>query len=88
MSDIISQDQQLKEKAKKIAGFYGHLFWFVVVNIFLYILDYITNGRIDWAYWVTFGWGIGIASHALGTFYSGGLEDKIYQDLVQKEKNK
>lgn len=68
-------------KARKISGFLIHLFWFILINIILYILDYSQNGRIDYAYWTTFGWGIGIISHAFGVFMGANLEDNIYKRL-------
>jgi hypothetical protein len=68
-------------KAQKIAGFLMHLFWFVIVNIFLYILDYSDNGAINWAYWATFGWGIGIITHGLGILSKDYLVSAIYKNL-------
>lgn len=79
----MNQDQARKQ-AKKLVGFYANLFWYIVINIFLYILDYSNNGRIDWAYWVTFGWGIGILSHLFGVFFTSNLEDKIAENLMKK----
>jgi len=74
-------DEQLRVKAKDMSEFFIHLFWFFIVNIILYIVDYMGNSRIDWAYWVTFGWGIGIISHTFGIFYSQSLEQTIYNRL-------
>jgi hypothetical protein len=77
----MTENLELKIKAKKITGFIIHLFWFVVVNIALFTSDYFLDYKITWAYWVTFGWGIGIISHALGVFGYLGLEDRIYNYL-------
>jgi two-component system, LytTR family, sensor kinase len=76
-----STQDPLRIRAKKITGFIIHLFWFIVINIFLYFLDFRENGKIDWAYWTTFGWGIGILSHAIGVFGRINLEEKVYNQL-------
>jgi hypothetical protein len=73
-----------KKRAKVLVEFMIHLFWFTVVNIFLYILDFSRDGRISWAYWVTFGWGIGIVSHAFRIFIGSGIEDKLVQKLMDQ----
>jgi hypothetical protein len=77
----MEKNTKLKIKAKKITGFIIHLFWFIVVNIVIVALDYFSDYKITWAYWVIFGWGIGIISHAFGTFGYLGLEDKVYNYL-------
>jgi 2TM domain len=76
-----TNDETLRNRAQKIAGFVYHLFWYVIVNIFLFWLDYQENSRIDWAYWVLFGWGIGLLSQAFATFAKPNLEEIIYNKL-------
>jgi hypothetical protein len=77
-------EQEAKRHARKLLGLYISLFWFVIINIFLYILDYSQNSRIDWAYWVTFGWGIGIASQVFNVYFSSGFEKKMIEKLMKK----
>ena len=84
-SKVLDQDP-VRIKAKKVTGFLIHLFWFVFVNIILYIFDYSGDMNINWAYWTTFGWGIGIISHGLGVFAQFGIEDKVYQYLNKSKK--
>jgi two-component system, LytTR family, sensor kinase len=73
-----------KKRAKVLVGFMIHLFWFTVVNIFLYILDFSRDGQINWAYWTTLGWGIGIISHAFRVFVGSDIEDKLAQKLMDQ----
>jgi hypothetical protein len=77
-------EEKAHKQAKKLVGLYANVFWYVVINIFLYFIDYTNNGRIDWAFWVTFGWGIGVISQAFGVFFSPDLEDKIAEKLMKK----
>ena len=78
--------EQARKQAKRIFGLYITLFWFVIVNILVYILDYRDNNRIDWAYWVTFGWGIGLASQAFSIYFGIGFVEKITEDILNKDK--
>jgi hypothetical protein len=78
---------EAKIRAKELVSLYLNIFWFVVINIFLYILDYSIDFRIDWAYWVTFGWGIGVISHAFKAYISPNIQDKIAKDLMSKNNN-
>ena len=77
--------KRAKEKVNEIKGFYSHLFTFIGVNILLYLVDLISGGGLNWAYWVTFGWGIGIVSHYVNTFGFMGLLTKEWEDKKIKE---
>jgi hypothetical protein len=74
-------DQELRSRAKELASFYIHLFWYIVVNFGLNLFDYFSDGKFNWAFYATFGWGIGIISHGISTFFSFDIEDKIYNRL-------
>ena len=43
---------------------------FVLVNAFLWIQDIAIGGGLEYAYWVTIPWGIGLAIHAI-VYYQG-----------------
>jgi hypothetical protein len=40
-----------------------HIAIFTVVNAFLWIEDIAAGGGLEYAYWVTIPWGIGLISH-------------------------
>jgi hypothetical protein len=46
---MTDQNQNIRRRAKNITGFLFNLFWYVIINIFLYWLDYSTDKQIDWA---------------------------------------
>lgn len=54
------------------ASFYSHLGSYLIINAFLFFLDFAGDHSISWAYYPLFGWGIGIAFHAMSTFNSRG----------------
>jgi 2TM domain len=70
-------EQALRQRARKrvddLMGFYSHLVAYLLVNGGLWVLDIATGGGVDWAYWPTIGWGIGLALHATTTFLTYGV---------------
>jgi len=55
--------KKAQEKVKEIKDFYSHLLVYVVVNIGLFIINYVTSPGTYWFYWPLIGWGIGLAVH-------------------------
>lgn len=76
--------EQAQLRAKKLVKFYSSVFIFLVVNVFLYILDFYSDQRINWAFWVTLGWGLGIIIQAINVYYGTELEEKITKNLLDK----
>ena len=58
-------EQELQDRAEANVGFYRHLFIYILVNAGLFVLDYLDNGRFQWAFFPLLGWGIGLLSHYL-----------------------
>jgi hypothetical protein len=52
-----------RERVEELKGFYIHLAIYVVINVGLYVIDFAQGDGLQWAYWVTIGWGIGILVH-------------------------
>lgn len=80
--------EQAKKRVEDIKGFFVHLAIYVVVNLGVFALNMITSPDTLWFYWVTFGWGIGVAIHAVaflieGRFGSDWEERKIDEYLKQ-----
>lgn len=57
--------KQAEKPANDIVGFAVHAAVYLVVNVALWLIDVVTGGGIDWAYWTTIPWGIGLAIHGL-----------------------
>jgi len=86
---------QKKIKAKK--GFYLHFGIYVIIIIFLTLINWLTGGRgeifrIDW--WVAFPavcWGTAVAIHALAVFIFSGdglLGEEWEQKKIEEELRK
>lgn len=82
-----------QKRLKEIKGFYGHAFWYVVVNLFIIIMIALNSDGNIWNFG-TFStpvfWGIGLAFHALSVFgknffFSKSWEDKKIREYLEKE---
>jgi len=59
---------QAKKRVEEIKGFYGNLAAYILVNIFLIILNLATSPKYLWFFWPLLGWGIGVVFHGLSVF--------------------
>jgi len=88
------KDPQLWETARKRIAFKKHLAIYLVVNLFLWVIWYFTDGSRDgvipWPAWSLFGWGISLVFQYLGAYASSGTGavEKEYEQLVQNQLKK
>lgn len=67
------RDEAAPSHASDLTELLWHAGIFVVVNAFIWAQDIAIGGGVEYAYWVTIPWGIGLAIHAV-TFYWTGRE--------------
>jgi hypothetical protein len=77
--------EDARRRVKSLRKYYTSLASFVIVNLFLYLLNFVTSGRITWAFWVTFGWGIGMVFYTVQMFLFGG---RFWDDWEKKQLQK
>ena len=65
---ISEEEKEAIAYVKELKGFYSDLMSFIVIVPALFILNYFTSPGYIWAWWVLFGWGIGLSIHALSVF--------------------
>lgn len=85
-----------QKRVKQIKGFYWHLFWYLVVNVFLLAIIYKNLGTnesfFDYGHFSTpFFWGIGLFFHWLGVFgrnivFSKDWEERKVKEFMDKDK--
>jgi 2TM domain len=83
---------QAKKRVEEIKGFYGHLASFVLVNLFLFVLNIMTSPTELWFFWPLLGWGIGLFFHAMKVFncmpfFSKNWEERKIKEFMDKEEN-
>lgn len=64
--DKIAEARATKQY-RAIRGFYIHCFVYVIVGLFLVLINVLMGGDM-WVQWPIAGWGIGVLGHAYGAF--------------------
>jgi hypothetical protein len=63
-----------------------HTGFFVVVNAFLWIQDIVAGEGLEYAYWITIPWGVGLISHALAyLFETRRMKERTAEDAAKDE---
>ena len=57
-----------RKRVEVLKGFYTHLAVYLAVNLGLFVIDALQGGAW-WFFWPAFGWGIGLAAHAVAVFF-------------------
>jgi VanZ family protein len=83
--------ERAKERVEEKIIFLSHLAVYIILNAFLFFLDYRDDKMIGWAYWPLFGWGIGLVMHGLNAFVFGegsSLKDRMIKKEMEREISK
>ncbi len=90
------REDKIRKQVHRQAEFYRHLIIYVVVISALWTINAVMRypnwqgGNIYkwWAFWPTFGWGIGIVSHGFSAFWKGlfsyDWEERKVQEILKK----
>lgn len=72
---------------KKKQGWKEHFLWYIGVNSITMGLNFMQeDGRFTWALFMLLGWGIGMASHTITTFFPDKKKlDKAARKLLRKQ---
>lgn len=81
MDESEARAQAIKRiKAKR--AFLTHLVTYLVVNLLVWLIWAVGDGGFPWPIFVTFGWGIGLASNAWAVY---GVAKPITDADIQRE---
>ncbi len=84
-----TSEERAQRRAEYLSGLVWHAGAFVIINAFLWILDMADAGGVDWAYWVTAGWGFALAFHALAYYVDGRqLEERKAQEYLEEDRRR
>jgi hypothetical protein len=86
------RDENLWRIARKRVEFKKHLFTYLIINLFLWILwgfNVVRAGNLTfpWPAFVTLGWGIGVAFNYAGAYMSIGKSytEREYEKLKNRQ---
>ena len=87
------KDPELWMMARRRASFKRHLYTYLVINAFLWLMWVFTGADRDgsgvpWPVWSTFGWVFGLAMHYIATYVKNNSEEKEYEKLQKQNQNK
>jgi hypothetical protein len=85
MPDTSTPEERARRRADEWEGLWWHVAAYLVVNAFVWGLDWITGDGIQWAYWVTFPWLIGLLFHVAAYHIEIRGRDRKYQQFLQQE---
>jgi hypothetical protein len=92
-SPVLTEAERRERAIRRVAaikGFYVHFAVYLMVIAGLIVVDALT-GSNWWVQWVIFGWGIGVAAHALAVFGHGSKlvtdwEDRKIKQLMSEQR--
>lgn len=79
-----------KKKVENLKSFYTHLTVYVLINVFLFVINLSTYDGHWWFIYPLGGWGIGLLAHALSTFtfgfFSEEWEERKIKEYMEKDR--
>ena len=78
-------EERAVRRLKDFSSLVWHISAFLIVNGFLWFLDLLPGDGLDWAYWTTVPWGVGLAFHIAAYFISDDDESNRRSKKFLKE---
>jgi hypothetical protein len=85
---------QARKHVEKLKEFYYNLLSYCLVIPFLAFINWKTSWQFQWFWFPMFGWGIGLAFHAMSVYFEGGRfgrnweQRKIREFMEQEERQR
>jgi hypothetical protein len=92
--EYMARYQRAQARVHAIRDFFTHLGVYLVVNLFLFGINMVSNSSSLWFYWPLMGWGVAVAIHAvvvfgpLGNLSASWEERKIREYMEYMEKDR
>ena len=85
--DLSTPEGRARKRVNDRSSLLWHISAFVIVNAFLWFIDIAGGGGVQWAYWTTIPWGVGLAFHiAAYLIEERGGGDRRYQQYLEEER--
>lgn len=83
----LSDEQLALRRAKYTTGLLWHVGAFVIINGMFWFMDLWADPGLQWAFWITVFWGIGLLFHLLAWFIDGRqVERRLAKRYLEKER--
>lgn len=77
--------ERAKRRVEELKRFYRNFFAFIIVNVFLAVVNLLTSPDFLWFLFITFFWGIGLLYQGYTVFSKRGVFSKEWEDRKIKE---
>jgi len=78
--------ERAKKRVRSLKSFYGHLAIYVVIMVFLFLLD-VSGGEGWWFYWAGVPWGLILAGQGIRLVWFGPeWEERKIREAMEREK--
>lgn len=88
MTDAKTPEQRAEERANEFTGMLWHIATFLIINGMLWAIDIIQGDGVNWAFWVTLFWGIGVLFHVAYYFIDVSRSGRRYEKFLEDERRK
>ncbi len=78
-----------KQRVTRLRAYYAHVFAYLVINVFLLVVNLLTTPDTLWFYWVSIAWGLGLAFDTYDAFWKNRFfgaewEEKKIQQYMRE----
>ena len=87
-TDTRTPEERARQRMKDYTGVLWHAATFVIVNGFLWLLDITQGDGVNWAYWITIFWGIGLVFHIAWYLIDVSRSGRRYEKFLEDERRK
>ena len=91
MQDLTTDPRykEARNRARRLRGFYVHALVFVLVNLGLFAVNFLTTPGKWWFGWPTLGWGIGLMAHGLSvaavpSLFGADWEERKIREYLER----
>lgn len=89
VSEMPTAEERARKRAEEWASVWWHVAAYVVINPFLWMLDWLPDERFQWVFWVTVPWGVALALHiAAYQIEIRGVKDRKYEQFLAQERER
>jgi hypothetical protein len=81
-------EARAQARVKEYTDLMWHTATFVIINGFMWLLDFGQGGGLDWAFWLTIFWGIGFAFHIAAYLFGNAGQSRRYQKYLAEEQSR
>lgn len=85
----LTAEDRARKRAKEYTDVMWHVAVYAIVNVVLWFIDIAQGGGLNWAFWPTIGWGVGVAFHVASyVIDESDTKGRKYRQFLAEERAK